>query len=125
MEQPQGFHDNGHIDYVCCLHKAIYGLKQAPHAWFPRLSSFLLELGFQASLVDTSLFIFISGTIQIYMLVYVDYIILIGTHISAQNLLISQMHKSFLLRIWVLLVSSWEFRLHVAPMACISVKRSI
>jgi len=27
MEQPQGFVDTRHLDYVCRLHKAIYGLK--------------------------------------------------------------------------------------------------
>ena len=59
MEQPQGFIDNTQPDLVCMLHKAIYGLKQAPRAWFTRLFNFLLDIGFQASLVDTSLFIYL------------------------------------------------------------------
>jgi hypothetical protein len=57
-EQPRGFMDKTHPDYVCKLHKSLYGLKQALQAWFNRLSSFLQELGFVASLVDPSLFIF-------------------------------------------------------------------
>jgi len=32
MEQPKGFVDASHPNYVCHLHKAIYGLKQEPHA---------------------------------------------------------------------------------------------
>jgi hypothetical protein len=98
MEQPQGFRDKDNPDFVCRLHKAIYGLKQAPRAWFTRLSTFLLDLGFHASLVDTSLFIFISGTIQIYMLVYVDDIILTGTHTSVINFLIYRMQREFPLK---------------------------
>uniref|UniRef100_A0A2N9IBU1 Reverse transcriptase Ty1/copia-type domain-containing protein n=1 Tax=Fagus sylvatica TaxID=28930 RepID=A0A2N9IBU1_FAGSY len=38
MEQPQGFINANHPDYVCCLHKTIYGLNQAPRAWFTQLS---------------------------------------------------------------------------------------
>uniref|UniRef100_A0A2N9HGK2 Reverse transcriptase Ty1/copia-type domain-containing protein n=1 Tax=Fagus sylvatica TaxID=28930 RepID=A0A2N9HGK2_FAGSY len=38
MEQPQGFIDANHPDYVCRLHKTIYGLNQAPRAWFTQLS---------------------------------------------------------------------------------------
>jgi hypothetical protein len=32
MEQPKGFMDPQHADFVCKLHKVIYGLKQAPLA---------------------------------------------------------------------------------------------
>ena len=78
MEQPQGFNDNAHPDFVCKLHKALYGLKQAPRAWFTQLSTFLLDLGFKASLVDSSLFIYACGAVRVYMLIYVDDIIIMG-----------------------------------------------
>ena len=52
MEQPIGFHDSSHPDYVCKLSKSLYGLKQAPRARFHRLTSFLQDLGFQASKAD-------------------------------------------------------------------------
>ena len=58
MKQPQGFQDKDHSEFVCRLHKAIYGLKQVPRAWFTCLSTTLLDLGFMASLVDSSLFTF-------------------------------------------------------------------
>ncbi|RDX81570.1 putative mitochondrial protein, partial [Mucuna pruriens] len=36
--------------------KALYGLKQAPRAWYEKLSSFLMENGFEKGKVDTTLF---------------------------------------------------------------------
>ena len=57
MQQPQGFIDPMFSAHLCRLHKVIYGLKQAPRAWFQRFTSFLLELGFQRSNADSSLFI--------------------------------------------------------------------
>lgn len=41
---------------VCKLKKALYDLKQAPCAWFGKLSTSLLKLGFSASKFDTSIF---------------------------------------------------------------------
>lgn len=43
MIQPPGFEDKSRPDYLCKLKKAIYGLRQAPRAWFDRFSSFLLQ----------------------------------------------------------------------------------
>ena len=98
MEQPQGFVDTRHLDYVCQLHKAIYGLKQAPRAWYNRLSSYLLDLGFIISLVDSSLFIYHSGDIKIFMLIYVDDIIVTGTHLEFINSIISRLQLEFPLK---------------------------
>jgi hypothetical protein len=90
MEQPQRFPDKAHTNFVCKLHKAIYGLKQAPRVWFHRLSTFLLEIGFTASLVDSSLFLYLHGDIKLFMLIYVDDIIVTGNDSRLIGLLISQ-----------------------------------
>jgi hypothetical protein len=95
MEQPQGFINKDFPDYVCKLHKSIYGLKQASRAWFHCLSTTLLDLGFQASLVDTSLFIFIRNHIKVFLLIYVDDLIVIGTHQSVISSLITQLQTKF------------------------------
>ena len=95
MEQPKGFVDKNHPNSVCKLQKAIYGLKQAPRAWFKRLSTYLLDIGFTASLVDTSLFIFMSGGVHIFMLIYVDDIIITGTHPNMINKLVQTMQQEF------------------------------
>lgn len=76
--QPPGFVDADHPHHVCRLHKALYGLKQAPRAWYHELSNFLTQSGFINSLADTSLFILKKGTSLLYMLIYVDDIILTG-----------------------------------------------
>lgn len=64
---------------MCKLQRSLYGLKQSPRAWYARLSQRLLQLGFVASKADTSLFIFCQGDVQIYMLVYVDDIVIAGS----------------------------------------------
>jgi hypothetical protein len=80
MEQPQGFSDLEYPNHVCRLHKSIYGLKQAPRAWFTRLSQALLNLGFCGSQVDHSLFTYHLDSVHVFLLVYVDDIILTGNH---------------------------------------------
>jgi hypothetical protein len=54
MKKPNGFVDKENPHLVCILLKAIYSLNQAPRAWFHTLSSYLLDIGFTASLVDIS-----------------------------------------------------------------------
>ena len=57
MALPSGFIDFDHPTSVCKLRKAIFGLKQAPWAWYHELRQFLLDFGFTNSLVDTSVFV--------------------------------------------------------------------
>ena len=52
------------------LDKAIYGLKQAPLAWFANLSEDLVEMGFISVAFDT--YVFISGDHKILVVVYLD-----------------------------------------------------
>ncbi|XP_019054011.1 PREDICTED: uncharacterized protein LOC109114964 [Nelumbo nucifera] len=95
MSQPPEFVDDSRLSHVCRLRKSLYGLKQAPHAWYSKLSSFLLDYGFTANKVDSSLFILRSDTHCLYILVYVDDIILTGSTHSAITDLISAMESHF------------------------------
>ncbi|XP_019101850.1 PREDICTED: uncharacterized protein LOC109133303 [Camelina sativa] len=78
VSQPPGFVDKDRPHHVCRLNKALYGLKQAPRAWYQELKTFLQLAGFKNSLADTSLFIYHTGKDYIYVLVYVNDIIIAG-----------------------------------------------
>ena len=75
VEQPKGFQDPHFPDHVFKLRKALYGLKQAPRAWYERLTTFLLEHGFQWGTVDKTLFIKQDKKNIVIAQVYVDDII--------------------------------------------------
>lgn len=80
------------------MEKSLYGLKQAPRAWFSRLSTKLLELGFVASKADVPLFIFGKAGIYIYLLIYVDDIIIISSTFVATDKLLSQLRIDFAIK---------------------------
>jgi hypothetical protein len=74
--QPTGFFDPAQPDSICRLNNPLHGLKQAPRAWYNRFASYLLSLGFVEAKSDTSLFIFHKGSKTVYLLPYVDDIVL-------------------------------------------------
>nr|GFB00765.1 putative ribonuclease H-like domain-containing protein [Tanacetum cinerariifolium] len=55
--QPPGFEDPENPDKVYKVVKALYGLHQAPRAWYETLATYLLENGFQRGTIDQTLFI--------------------------------------------------------------------
>ncbi|GJX39104.1 putative ribonuclease H-like domain-containing protein [Tanacetum coccineum] len=55
--QPPGFEDPDFPDRVYKVEKALYGLHQAPRAWYETLSTYLLDNGFQRGKIDKTLFI--------------------------------------------------------------------
>ena len=95
MQQPPGFKDARFPSHVCKLQRALYGLKQSPRAWYARLSARLLALGFASSKADTSLFFFRYRDVQIYMLVYVDDIVIAGSSPRAVDGLVHALAASF------------------------------
>ena len=58
MRQPPGFENANSPNSIYKLDKAIVGLKQAHRAWYSKLSSKLIDLGFKTSKSDASLFIY-------------------------------------------------------------------
>ncbi|GJS17610.1 zinc finger, CCHC-type containing protein [Tanacetum coccineum] len=57
VKQPPGFEDPAHPNKVYRVVKALYGLHQAPRAWYERLSTFLLKHGYRRGAIDKTLFI--------------------------------------------------------------------
>ncbi|GKG13977.1 putative ribonuclease H-like domain-containing protein, partial [Tanacetum coccineum] len=55
--QPPEFEDPYFLDRVYKVEKALYGLHQAPRAWYETLSTYLLDNGFQRGTIDKTLFI--------------------------------------------------------------------
>lgn len=76
MNQPPRFIDKSHHDYVCKLRKAIYGLRQVPRAWYTKFKNFIVAIGFVCSQSNPSLFIFHGTDSVVFLLLYMDDIIL-------------------------------------------------
>ncbi|GKB47138.1 putative ribonuclease H-like domain-containing protein [Tanacetum coccineum] len=73
--QPPGFEDPDHPDKVYKVVKALYGLHQAPRAWYETLANYLLRNGFQRGKIDQTLFIKRQKGHILLVQIYVDDII--------------------------------------------------
>jgi hypothetical protein len=74
--------DPTQLDRVCLLNKSLYELKQASRAWYSWFATYITSLGFIEAKSDTSLFIFWHGSDMVYLLLYVDDIILTASSVS-------------------------------------------
>ncbi|KAA3470479.1 Retrovirus-related Pol polyprotein from transposon TNT 1-94 [Gossypium australe] len=100
MVQPLGFEQqwSNRKQLESRLRKALYGLKQAPRAWFHKLKEFLVATKFEVSKADNSLFIHHEGSQLLYVLVYVDNIIVIGNDFHAIDQFVKELDVQFSLK---------------------------
>ncbi|GJZ97106.1 putative ribonuclease H-like domain-containing protein [Tanacetum coccineum] len=80
VTQPKGFEDPYFPKHVYRVVKALYGLHQAPRAWYARLSTFLLKHNYRRGTIDKTLFIKKNSRDIILVQVYVDDIIFGSTN---------------------------------------------
>ncbi|KAI3514468.1 hypothetical protein L1887_12893 [Cichorium endivia] len=95
MRQPPSYVNPQFPDHVCRLKKALYGLKQAPRASYQRFAVYISSLGFCNSKSDTSLFVYHHGSDAIYLLLYVDDIILTASSPTLVTRVISRLSSEF------------------------------
>lgn len=70
MKIPTGVSESSYL--VCRLLKTLYGLKQAPRAWNLKFDKFVKHVGFVQSKYDACLYYLVRGDSKVYMLIYVD-----------------------------------------------------
>lgn len=86
VSQPQGFVVQGEEMKVYKLSKALYGLRQAPRAWYNKVHKCFIDLGFERSSNEPTLYTKHQGHAHILLLcIYVDDIVYMG---SSQEMLL-------------------------------------
>jgi hypothetical protein len=85
MEQPQGFITTGKETRVCCLCKAIYGLKQASRTWNLQLHGVLIGLGYKRMSANAGIYVCHrqEGDLLLFVIVYVNDITIVGKSLQA------------------------------------------
>ncbi|GJT37293.1 putative ribonuclease H-like domain-containing protein, partial [Tanacetum coccineum] len=93
--QPPGFEDPEFPDKVYKVEKALYGLHQAPRAWYKTLSTYLLDNGFQRGQIDKTSFMKRINSDILLVQVYIDDIIFGSTKKELCIDFEKLMHKKF------------------------------
>jgi len=95
VEQPPGFVLRGHENKVLHLVKALYGLRQAPRAWYAKLNESLIGLGFRRSTSEHAAYLRGFGGRRLVVGVYVDDLIIAGGNGDDINIFKEQMKGTF------------------------------
>ena len=82
MVQPQGFYDNKDKHLVCKLKKSIYGLKQASRQWYIKFHNVIASYGFVENIVDQCIYLKVSASKYIFLVLYVDDILLASSDLG-------------------------------------------
>lgn len=82
-------------EYVLKLHKSLYGLSQSPRCWNIRFHNFIVFLGFVRSTSDYCLCVFVKGETRIYLVLYVDDMLICGSDQVVINNIKRQLEAEF------------------------------
>ena len=86
MTQPEGFVNPNNSGKVCKLQRSIYGLKQASQSWNLHFDETIKDFGFIKNKDEPCVYKKVSGSAIVFLVLYVDEILLIGNDIpTLQN----------------------------------------
>ncbi|RVW52633.1 Retrovirus-related Pol polyprotein from transposon TNT 1-94 [Vitis vinifera] len=83
MVQPEGFVVKDQEQKVCKLQRSIYGLKQASRSWNIRFNEAIKSYGFEQNLGEPCVYKQIGGDKVVFLVLYVDDILLIGNDVES------------------------------------------
>ena len=82
MQQLEGFKEEGKEQLVCKLKRSIYGLKQASRQWYLKFHDTITFFRFQENKLDDCVYLKVSGSKFIFLILYVDDILLATNALS-------------------------------------------
>jgi hypothetical protein len=97
VQQPSSFINPKHTGKVLHLHKALYGLRQAPRAWNAKLDQALIKLGFRCCVIEHGMYIRGRAESRLLVGVYVDVLIISRADIDMVSYFKSEMKNVFML----------------------------
>jgi hypothetical protein len=95
MTQLEGFIDPKHARKICKLQKSIYGLKQASQSWNLRFDELVKGFGFIKNVEELCVYKKVSGSTVVFLVRYVDDILLIGKDIPMMEAVKSSLKRVY------------------------------
>ena len=95
MQQPKRFIALSQEHMVCKLHRSIYGLKQASRSWNIRFDQVINLYGFEKSPDEPCVYKKIQGIVVVFLVLYVDDILLIGNSVKVLSDVKRYLKKQF------------------------------
>ena len=111
ITQPYGFKVAGKENWVCKLRKSLFGLKQSPRQWYKRFDRFMIGQNYIGSSFDHCVYF---RKLQygpfIYLLLYVDDMLIASRNQEEICRLKAELSKEFEMKIWVKprRISAWK-----------------
>ena len=94
--QLEGFKQHGTENLVCKLMKSLYGLKKSPRQWYKRFDSYMIQIGYTHCEYDCCVYIrILEDGSYIFLLLYVDDILIATKSMCEINRLKSLLQKDF------------------------------
>ena len=82
MDQPEGFSIKRKEQMVFKLNKSIYELKQASRQWYLKFNDTITSFGFKENTIDRCIYLKVSGSKFIFLILYVDDILLANSDLG-------------------------------------------
>ena len=93
MSTPDGFCNDKSL--VCKLNKSLYGLKQSAKLWNDTINDFFLEIGLTRNKTDMCLYSRKTRYEMLYVILWIDDIIVLGSNMNIINNFKSQLKNKF------------------------------
>lgn len=95
MEQPEGFIDEKHPEFVCKLHRSLYGLKQSGRQWNVRLHGVLTSMDLRRCETERCLYVGDVSDNKVILAVYVDDLLIASSDVGAIDIIKKKLANEF------------------------------